>query len=84
MTSFAVIVALIDPAKIQLADQVQDKIDQMIIRKPIFHIRRQQKQLVRLIRLKACVILHQGVIPSPQKNVTTTYSKTEFSDRLQV
>jgi len=35
-----------------------------------------------LIRLKACVILHQGIIQPPQENVTTAYPKIEFSDTL--
>ena len=74
MASLAVIIATVDRTKVQLADHIHDKIDQAIVRQPLFHIWRQQEQLVRLIRFKASLILHSQIMTSEATMTTTKYS----------
>lgn len=68
LAALVVIVATADRTKIQLADNIYDKIDQMILRQLLFHIRGQQEQLVRVIQLKASLILHSQMM-TPQVKI---------------
>ena len=45
-------------------------VHQMILRQPLLHIRRQQEQLVRLVRLKASLILHAQIM-TPEVTIAT-------------